>query len=150
MHLFFQVKNVIQAPQWMFFCFNYKVLIHMCKWAYISIYDGYLHNIFPSWLLIIVDSWNLHGHPWLPIFSYSNSLGELLPALCPSTMSQSLKHKLWSLAGVEWSGVMTSLCLVFLYKMSVWILKKDLKTGYQSQTTHRWNCLLGFGSISTS
>lgn len=97
-----------------FSAFTLKVLIQMCKWAYISIYDCYLHDIFPAWLLIIVDSWNLLGHTWLPILSYTNSLGELYLALCPCTMCWSLKHKLWNLASVEWSGVMTSLCLIFL------------------------------------
>lgn len=114
----FQVKNRIQAPQWKIFAFIIKVLLHMWKWAHISISGSYLHNIVPSWLLIIFDSWNLHDYHWLPIFSYTSSRGEIFLALFPFYCVLTSQTQRWGLAGVKWSGLMTSLCLVSCIKFA--------------------------------
>lgn len=122
-----------------------KVLIHVNKWACISTYDSYLDNIIPCWLLVIFDSWNLHGHHWVPIFSYTNSLGQLFPfyhVLIPQ--AQTLES---CRCGVKGNSVLS---VSYFPVRNVYInWKEGLNTEYQHQITHVETCLSAFSSIFT-
>lgn len=120
-----------------------KIPVYVYKWACISTHDCCLHNIIPCGLLIIFDFWNFHSHHWLPIFSYTNSLGQLLPSsyvLIPQ--AQNLKS--CSCGVKENDDISVSYFLIRNVYMN---LKEDVNNGYQNQTTQVQTCLSTFCSI---